>query len=361
VPGKPSTSIIVESFDDQDNMDDETLVQGGEWDTVKEGALRGGLATTYAPVTVQHTAATLGQPVVVRTRVAEPIVTEVVPPSGGGGCTALPQGSRAQMLYTADEIGVEGAVTTAGWGPSSNAIFAANYPDVDIFMGHTSLNALGSDFTSNVNIGNPIAVYRGDYNVPQAANIDPTGALDTKFWRWPDLSTVFEFDGVNNLVFDAAVAGGTNCQIQRVAFVPAGTAFPNRRAVTRNAKSQTADFTVDTVIYDIQFTKRRRTTRAISKWFEAAAASPLFAQPIVSPVGQPGGVQVMVEVEGAHGRPDPFKPGAFIADESTGTGWTGTATEIDGRQFVRFRIVMVANLTTNQTATINSFQLPYQF
>jgi hypothetical protein len=36
-------------------------------------------------------------------------------------------------------------------------------------------------------------------------------------------------------------------------------------------------------------------------------------------------------------------------------------TQIDGHRFVRFRVVMVANLNTNQTARISSIQVPYQF
>lgn len=360
VEGKPSSSILVEAFDNQSKMDAETLVQGGEWDTVESSSLRGGTATTYPDVEIQYTTANTGQ-TVVRTRVAEPLVSAVVPPSGGGGCTSVPQGSRAQMLYTSTDLGIEAAITDVAWGPSSNALFAANHDDVLLRMGHTSFAGLGTDFSGNVNIGNLQQVYRGEYTIPQAKNIDPTGALDTKYWRWPSLTSVFEYDGINNVVFDASVPGGTNCQILRIGFIPAGGAFPNRRAVSRKAASQTADFVVDTVVYDIAFTKRRRTTRAISLWYESAADAPLFAQPIISPVGQPGGVGLIVELEGAHGKPDPFTPGKFVADPSTATGWTKFATEIDGHRFVRFRIQMIANLSTNQTARVNSFQLPYQF
>jgi hypothetical protein len=162
-------------------------------------------------------------------------------------------------------------------------------------------------------------------------------------------------------VFDAAVAGANNCQILRVGFVPAGIAFPNRRAVSLNSKGTTADFSTDTVIYDIRFKKRRRTTRAISTWYELASDKPVFAAPIVSPVGQAGGVSVLLEVEGADGKPDPFNPGGFIADPTTGTGFTPNASDIDGHRFFRFRLSMFANLTTNQTARVTSVQFPYCF
>lgn len=359
VAGKASASLVTETFADQKKMDAQTVTLGGEWNTIEKGALRGGAATTYPNKDVQYTSANSGT-TVVRTRVAEPLVAETVPSSGGGGCASRPTGSRAQMMYVPADVGIAAAIVGVGWGPSSNALFAATHPEVILELGHTSSQTLGSDFVGNVNIGTPQQVYKGQYTIPQAKNINPPG-LDTGYWDWPTFQAPFEWNGTNNLVFDAACAGANNCQILRVGFVPAGIAFPNRRAVSLNYKGGTADFVTDTVIYDIRFKKRRRTTQAVSLWYELASDRPYFATPNISPVGQSGGVSVLLEVEGAHGKPDPFTPGAFIADPTTGTGFTPTASEIDGHRFFRFRISMFANLTTNQTARVNSVQFPYQF
>ena len=358
-PGKPSCSLITETFANQTKMDPSTITQGGEWNTIEKGALRGGVATTYPNKDVQYVTLP-GGTTVVRTRVAEPLVAATVPSSGGGGCTARPNGSRAQMLYVPADVGNEAAIVAFGWGPSSNALFAATHPEITLNVGHTSLQTLGSDFAGNITIGTPQQVYKGQYTIPQAKNINPP-LLDNGYWDWPALQSPFEWNGVNNLVFDAAVAGANNCQILRVGFVPAGIAFPNRRAVSLNSKGTTADFSTDTVIYDIRFKKRRRTTRAISTWYELASDKPVFAAPIVSPVGQAGGVSVLLEVEGADGKPDPFNPGGFIADPTTGTGFTPNASDIDGHRFFRFRLSMFANLTTNQTARVTSVQFPYCF
>ena len=358
-PGKPSCSLITETFANQTKMDPSTITQGGEWNTIEKGALRGGVATTYPNKDVQYVTLP-GGTTVVRTRVAEPLVAATVPSSGGGGCTARPNGSRAQMLYVPADVGNEAAIVAFGWGPSSNALFAATHPEITLNVGHTSLQTLGSDFAGNITIGTPQQVYKGQYTIPQAKNINPP-LLDNGYWDWPALQSPFEWNGVNNLVFDAAVAGANNCQILRVGFVPAGIAFPNRRAVSLDYKATTANFSTDTVIYDIRFKKRRRTTRAISTWYELASDKPVFAAPIVSPVGQAGGVSVLLEVEGADGKPDPFNPGGFIADPTTGTGFTPNASDIDGHRFFRFRLSMFANLTTNQTARVTSVQFPYCF
>lgn len=359
VQGKPSASIIVESFDDQSKMDPITPTEGGEWNTLREGVLLGGAPTAFPPQEVQYTSATVGS-TIVRTRLTEPLVAESIPATNGGGCFAVPQGSRTQMLYVPSDVGLEAAITHVGWGPSSNAIFAAFYPGVVLRMGHTSVNALGSDFAANYTIGNPLTVFTGDYSVPQAANIKPPG-LETGYWNWPDLVTPFEYNGVDNLIFDAAAGGGNNCQILRVGFSPGGGAFPFRSARSRNATSDTAEFALDTLVYDISYQKRRRTTRATSSWYGVPAVTPLYAQPIVSPVGQPGGVQVFMEVEGAPGKADPFNPGVFVPNTALATGWTSDVTEIEGYQFFRFRIVMIANLTTNRTAEVRSLQFPFQF
>lgn len=360
VPGKPSSSILGEAFDDQKNMDPMTVTEGGEWSTLEEGFLIGGVPTTFPNQDVQYTQISTGLTSLVRTRVVEPLVAESVPSSGGGGCSAVPKGSRTQMLYIPQDLGDPAAVVAVGWGPSSNALFAATHPAVEVRMGHTSVQALGSDWNANVNLGTPQLLYDGEYSIPQALNINPPG-LDGGFWDWPTFSNPFEFNGINNVVFDAKVAGGNNCQILRIAFIPAGVSFPIRRAVSRDKDQPSAAFATDAVVYDIRFKKRRRTTRATSNFYELASDFPVLAAPIVSPSTQSGGVQVVFELEGAPGKPDPFNPGGFIADPSRATGWVTDPSLADGNRFVRFRVTMVANLTTNQTARISSVQVPYQF
>ncbi len=352
VPGKQSASIIAESFDDQDQMDPSTVNEGGEWNTIDPGKLRGGVATTYPNQDIQY----IFNPGLVSTFVGDPLVSEM---QIGNSCGARPVGSRVQMLYLPSDVGIAAAITRVSWGPSSNALFAAYHPDIQLSMGHTSLTQLGTDMSQNVNVGTAQQIYRGDYTVIQAANINPPG-LNDGFWPWPTLDSPFEFNGANNIIFDAACAPANNCQILRIAFAAGGGILGNRRALVRDVSGDTAEF-LEPVVYDIRFQKRRRTTRGMSLWYEVASDDPLFVSPIISPVGQPGGVTVVLRVQAAHGRPDPFNPGGFIADPTTATPWTSDTSEIDGHRFVRFEVEMIANLVTQQTATVSSIQIPYQF
>ncbi len=354
VAGKKSASVLSESFADQDHMDLATLTLGGEWNTIEEGRLRGGQATVFPNLDIQ-----LKTGGVARTRVGDPLVAETSPPSNPSSCIARPNGSRVQMLYTATEVGEAAAVTGIGWGPDSNALFAATHPNVDLKIGHSSNNQLGTDLEGNFNVGNEINVYQGEYSIPQALNISPPG-LDTGYWAWPTFTSPFEFDGINNLVFDAACEAANNCQILRVAFQAGGGPLAGRQALVTDADGDTASF-IQPLVYDIRFQKRRRTTRALSLYYEVASDNPAFAQPIISPQGQPGGVQVVLRMQGAHGKPDPFNPGGFIADQTKSTPFTTDAAVIEGRRFVRFEVELIANLTTGQTGLVESIQLPYEF
>lgn len=367
VANKKSASIVSETFANQTKMDPVTVADGGEWNTTEKGALRGGAATTYPAQDVNYRINSPGVTTVL-TRQNDPLVTDQTQ----SGCFVRTAGSRAQMLYVPADVGEAAAVVSTGWGPSSNALFGSSHPEITLQLAHTSNSALAADMTTNVNVGNPVQVFKGSYLIPQAKNIQvsdgnltATGVTPDPFargyWLWPQFTTPFEWNGVNNLVFDAACQPAVTCQILRGSFVPAGIPFPNRRAVGTSYTATAADFTVDTVVYDIRFNKRRRTTRATSNWYELASDTPQFAAAIVSPVGQPGGVSVVVEVEGAHGKPDPLRPGGFIPNTTTATGFTTTMSDIDGHRFFRFRVTMAANLTSNQTARVTSVQFPYQF
>jgi hypothetical protein len=374
VPDAPSCSMITESFDNQTLMDPSTIALGGEWNTVEKGVLRGGVPTSYPNVDVIYTVASTGIQGLVRLGggYQEPLVGATVPSGNqGGGCSVKPNGARLQQLYVPADVGIAAAIVGIGWGPSSNALFAGNYPQVQIDMGHTSAQSLAADYASNIDTGSPVTTYLGTYFVPQQKNIQPSDGVDmngvTKnpnakgMYDYPVLTTPFEWNGSSQLVVDYQVKGGDNCQIFRAAFVPGAIAFPSRRAFGNDFQGAIAPNTPDASIYDTRFKKRRRKTYAVSNWYQVASDSPVFAAPIVNPSGQPGGVTVLLEVEGAHGKPDPFNIGQFIADPTTGTGYTTVASLIDGHRFFRFRFTMSANLTTNQTVRLTSVQFPYCF
>jgi hypothetical protein len=381
VPGKQSASIVTETFANQLRMDPVTVADGGEWNTVEKGVLASGAATTYPDADVSYWLNPPAGVTVVFTRQNDPIVTDTAQP----GCVAArPTGSRGQFLFVPADVGERAAIVSMGWGPSSNALFGSSHAEVTLRLGHTSSTALVADFASNVNVGNPVQVYKGPYTIQQAKNIQPTDLPLTNgvsrdppapppaqppwgvpkgYCAWPAFTTPFEWNGLNNLVFDAACLPGPTCQIIRGSFVAGGTPFPNRRAIGADYQGGTATFTVDSVVLDMRISKRRRTTYATSLWYEVAGDGAQFAAPIVSPVGQPGGVVVSIELEGAPGKPDPLQPGGFVPNTALSTGWVPVTdvSAIDGHRFFRFRVSMATSLSTGQGARITSIQFPYRF
>lgn len=378
VPGKKSASVVTESFNNQVLMDPTTVTEGGEWNTTQKGFLVGGVATTYP---AQNVSLWLNPPgiTVAFTRQNDPLNTD----KSQSGCPfPRPQGSRGQFLYTTSDVGAAGAIVSVGWGPSSNALFGAIHPEITLRCGHTSNTAVVADMDSNVNIGALVQTYKGPYDIPQAKNVKPSDPKDaggvtrdpgsagyvagvtgppTGYWLYPLFTTPFEWNGTNNLIFDSSCQPAPNCQIHRGGFVPSGIPFPNRRAIGTAYTTTAADFTVDTVVLDMSFNKRRRTTRAYSLWYQLASDTTTFGVPFVSPISQPGGVTVTIELEGADGKPDPLNPGGYIPNTSTGTGFTTNVALVDGHRFFRFKVTMAANLNTNQSATIASLSFPYVF
>jgi hypothetical protein len=381
VAGKKSASVISETFSNQLRMDPVTVTDGGEWNTLERGALLGGAATSYPDADVCYWLNPPAGVTVTFTRQNDPIVAD----TAQAGCVASrPTGSRGQFLFVPADVGERAAIVSMGWGPSSNATFGSSHQEITLRLGHTSSTALVADFASNINVGNPVQVYKGPYDIPQVKNIQPTDLPLTNgvsrdppapppaqppwgvpkgYWPWPAFTTPFEWNGTNNLVFDAACLPGPTCQIIRGSFVPGATPFPNRRAIGADYQGGTATFAVDPVILDMRIQKRRRTTYATSLWYELPSESAQFGAPIVSPVAQPGGVVVSVELEGAPGKADPVNPGGQIPNTALATGWVPVTdvSTIDGHRFFRFRVSMVSNLNTGQSARVTSIQFPYQF
>jgi len=175
------------------------------------------------------------------TRLNDPLVASEPPASSPLSCNARPLGSRVQLMYLPADLGIAAAVTGISWGPDSNALFAASHPNIILELGHSSSNQLSQEFDQNFNVGVPQQVYSGEYDVPQALNINPPNFTDG-FWPWPKFDSAFEYDGMNNLVFEQVVEPANNCQILRIAFDPGIGLLSNRHAFSGDSRAATAQF-----------------------------------------------------------------------------------------------------------------------
>ena len=360
----PNSNIITEPFTRTTKWDRNATPANlrADWDGSRNGWLLGGAITTVVvPIRLLPSQPGLGGGS--RTRINSPL-TDISP------------GSHTQCLYMQEEVGEAGTIASAGWGPDSDALFAATHDRIILKFGQFSAENLTSTYVDNFNIGAPVRVYDGPYSIPQKANISEPNEnpvdLTDDFWPWPTFSAYFEYDGVNNLVFDMDVVEGTNFQIHRVYYGlsfsnPAISTIPNRRLYGPFGAEEGPPPTFqppgnpEPTVYDMEFTKRRRITIAQSFWYNSFVNNANYGTPILSPPTQPGGATFVLEWDGAKGMPHPLNPGLIVVDESTSTGFVENIDILDGYRFIRFRFTLIANLISDTVPEINSLTIPYFF
>jgi Big-like domain-containing protein len=347
-------AFVDEDF--SDNNYEDLDVTTARWNDIEDkGELLGGLITT-TPVTVYYTGDGI---LTFRTRTPYPLVSELQqtnPTTGGIICSGWAQGIRWQTSYSVADLGSDGSITELAWGPDSNALFAATYPNIQIRIGHLDnvTGVLGTVFADNFVDGVPVPQYDGQYGVPQRANIDPPG-LDTGYWPYPRLSSPFDYNGETAIVVDMQVSPAGTCQTHRCWFNGAAAGSFRRFAVATDRNADKDNFTIagggsPQVVYDARITKRRRKTMAQSLWYEARSDSPNYADPIVSPPFQ-----------GANGMPDPNDLTQMIPNPISETPWNTNINSVDLKRFVRFRLTLYANLNSDTVPRFTSIQLPYEY
>ena len=360
-PDVDTVSTLSENFNN--NTYEDRVNTNAEWNRQIEGALVGGAITTTT-VTVHY----VGDNIASRNVLVDyPLTSQ----DGNAVCPSWPDGNRTQLSYSADDIGASGAVTEVFWGPSSNALFAASHENMKIRLGHTSDTAgvLTNKFEENFKDGMPNPHYDGPYYIPQDANVNAAPGINTTVsdhWAFPTLTTPFDYNGTNGFFLDFQMDSANDCQIMRAWFfgIPGSPQNPgNRNVVAKDKSAQTDNFTGggQPLVYDIALKLRRRLTNAQSKFYDSAQGQPNWADPIVSPPSQAGGASYTIEWQGAHGMPDPKFSWRVIPDPLTYTPWSGSVDIADNHRFVRFRILLIANLNSDTVPRFDKIQMPYSF
>jgi hypothetical protein len=376
-PDVDTISNITEDFVTNFYEDRSPAIQDrAEWNTVMLGRLVGGEITT-TQVTVHKD----GDNVTTRNLLVDfPLVSSLT-------STACPRawlaGCRVMMSYKPEDLGnAVGAVTKVYWGPEINAtsgypgLFAATHENIQIRLGHTTNAAsqLGKKFDSNWASGSPpLTSYDGQYAIPNDANINSPPGVYTDIadhYQWPTLTTPFDYNGVDGLIVDFQMDAAKDCQTMRVWFHGSNwlADYPGTRCLLGLKKdAEESDFPDALypdgypMIYDSAFIFRRMITNAQSKFYDTAQPMPNFGDQIVSPPVQAGGATFTLEFQGAHGMPHPTMPWRVIPDPSSYTQWAPSIDVADFHRFIRFRIQLIANLTSETVASFDKIQMPFSF
>lgn len=346
--GIPTVQVINEPFDNQARRD--AVFTTADWGVATAGTLQAGAVTTNL-VNVQLDATLY--PGGARFRVRDhPFAQE-----GSSGV------GHDQWVYLQADLGGANAITAMGWGPSSNLIYSANYPNVRITLGHTQSDNLSANMSNNFDTGLPVTVYSGNYVIPyHGGSIDPpcqTDACAVGFWPLPAFSNFFEYNGKNNLLVDINSGYGKTYQITRI-FYGAAT-FPTTH--TFAGTDANIGTLLEPAVTDMQFTFKRRTTIGQSKFIDSGQSNPNYSAPILTPPSQSGGTSATIEFEGAKGIlfPIPGNPNNTIPDPTTYTGFVSNIEQLDNHRFIRFRVTFVANVNTNQVPYLTNIAIPFVF
>ena len=413
--GISTGTVLDEDFTNSINLD---LVNsdGPDWGFSEEGVLQGQEITSREMFLFAYTfqgagPSDYGQYAAIISPFAGAALNNWV--SGVNPPTA--DGRRVMWAFDDTEMGPNGSITAAAWGPDSNATFAAIYPSIFLRAGFQKAQSLSlsPSFSGNYD-GKATVVYSGQYQVGQAQDVgntvdsggDPGGYNQnpgctaivpwngplwdyTGFEPWPEFSTFFEWSqgdpnvpGDSVFLFDASVDEGDTWQQLRGWFgatypcsgilIPG---FPGRRMYSTfegDSPNPPPSFAAGILnpepsVTDTSFTITKRVSLAQTLFYTDGlqpgnsgaitfGADSDYLPAEFSPIVQSGGTEVRAEYQAAHGcEADRMTPNVALGPP---TAWTEDINDCDGFECIRWRIFLISNLISNTRARLFRVVVP---
>lgn len=282
-------------------------------------------------------------------------------------------GRRQMNLYRQAELGASGTVVRIAWGPDSDATFAATYPGVIMRLGHkqvgTDLANAGMFEQFDVD-GYVTLVNQKDYVVPQAFDVNG-GQTNDGYLDWPQLDIFFDYDGQNDLLLDVEAAMGNTFQTFRTflaldqifgvctCFNFAGCSLTNNSIGQRQMDSTYGGDSADpgpvpaTVanpapfVHVMEFELAKLRSDARSLYYDSGISTADYLSPIISPLVQSGGATIEVTWSGSFD--------GIVED----VPFTPNINSIDNHRYIRWNVVMRANLFTGGRPRIDILEMPF--
>jgi hypothetical protein len=210
-----------------------------------------------------------------------------------------------------------------------------------------------------------------DYLVPQAANTGG-GLINDHFLDWPDLESFFEFDGTNDVIVDIEAKEGNTFQTFRTFLALSqvwGTCScsnfagcqPDNSIGQRQADSTYgADFlnpapiplTVANpapFVHVMEFELAKLRSDAQSAYYDTRTPEPDYLTPILNPLVQAAGATIEMSYSGSRD--------GIMED----VPFTTNVDDVDTYQYIRFHVVMRANLFTGGRPRLALIEIPFTF
>ena len=288
------------------------------------------------------------------------------------------EGRRQLNLYRQPEVGNNGTIIRAGWGPDSDATFASTYGNTSVRIGHkqpgTSFanGLLSEQFDVNgfVTVVSPVT-----YSIPQSAELNG-GLLNDGFQDFPNFDTFFDYDGMSDLIIDveceegsttfntirrylgaAQLSGGPTCSCITVF---TGACNQNNAMGLRSADGTFGSDALNPAptaavsnpspaVGIMMFELAKIRSDALSRYYDTGVTTPDYLSPIVAPSVQDGGASVEFTWAGSSDG---------IADD---VPFTSDINALDGFRFLRYAVVLRSNFFTGARAVVFRLEVPFVF
>jgi len=196
--------------------------------------------------------------------------------------------------------------------------------------------------------------------------------INDHFLDWPALESFFEFDGINDVIVDIEAKMGNTFQTFRTflsltqVFPPCNCSNftgcqPDNSIGQRQADSTYgADFlnpapvplTVANpapFVHVMEFELAKLRSDAQSAYYDTNSAEPDYLTPIVNPLVQAAGATIEMTYSGSMD--------GIVED----VAFTPNIDDVDDNQFIRFHVIMRANLFTGGRPRLSLIEIPFTF
>lgn len=356
-------AAMVDRFDDP-------VAEGfvGSFDATSLGGLKG----TYSTRRVQPVDA--GQ--VLETQLSSNEVSSIAAPFFSVQPPLDPRGCRTQMVYRAADLGADGTaevLTKVFWRAfDGSPVVLDSFDGVSIRVSHSQVvpdfaidawSALpvgpetGLQSTFGLNESSPLVLVRsGPYTVdPNAVVLGLDGQGVGRYLDW-GIAPSFVYNGVDSLLLDvrsdpSPLANGLN-GAQTYLTIQSGP-LPGARNVARATQpfgvldpDLASVGQVDSLVHDVVFEFARPVAVALSPFRSAGVGVPDY-QPAILAASTPGTSSVEITYRGA--------------DDAAGTNATPFSADVnvaDGRQYLQYRIRLVADVATGALPRVDTLVIP---
>ncbi len=275
----------------------------------------------------------------------------------------FPRAVRWQMLFTSTDMGGRPRTLTGFSWFQDGTQLNLTYPSTKVTIGNASEIIASGGFGGGTAPPGPQASHYGEtpvvVSLPSNYTIPATGLVPGELFRrtpGPIWSSNFNTDGQSGVIlelehFGNGTAGNLaeNWQIDN--------AYPLNAMTFSLFQDNPPVIQGQPWYHSLQLNFLTPGAEAQSQFYNTQHSTVRYVPQQVVPFTQPQGTVVLIEWQG--GRADVNNP--VVLDPSTLSAWTNDIRSLASNPFVRFRVTLQNNLTTQTSPSVDTLTIPFTF